>query len=352
MNRQNNELYHYGIPGMKWGVRRYQNEDGSLTKVGKNRRSKRDKRASKYIDKADHIQKDIDKLQSKNKQSKYIQRKIKKLEQRKEQNLKDAETKKQGKLTRKEKAMIAGAAVVTAYATYKFLDSGHGTQLIAKGKAALGISGLEYKKNYELASKDMDADAIFSKVVSRINPGYGGIGTTNNCRRCTFAYEMSRRGYDVKATKSISGTGQTVVGLSNAVSKGTGFFSYFKEAMTDGSLTSKIVNENRNTGLFTLDKVAKLGNEDMSDSIFRKIGTYPNGARGELAIMWSVGGGHSMAWEVIKGKPVVFDCQTGTQYDAKSLGDAFGKLISEAGLTRLDNIDLNNDFLLRWVQNA
>ena len=32
-----NELYHHGIKGMKWGVRRFQNEDGSLTSAGKKR---------------------------------------------------------------------------------------------------------------------------------------------------------------------------------------------------------------------------------------------------------------------------------------------------------------------------
>ena len=29
------ELYHHGVKGMKWGVRRYQNEDGTLTAKGK-----------------------------------------------------------------------------------------------------------------------------------------------------------------------------------------------------------------------------------------------------------------------------------------------------------------------------
>lgn len=35
------ELYHYGINGMKWGIRRYQYEDGSLTPEGVERYSKK-----------------------------------------------------------------------------------------------------------------------------------------------------------------------------------------------------------------------------------------------------------------------------------------------------------------------
>jgi hypothetical protein len=41
------ELYHHGIKGQRWGVRRFQNKDGSLTKLGQKRVDKAQRKATK-----------------------------------------------------------------------------------------------------------------------------------------------------------------------------------------------------------------------------------------------------------------------------------------------------------------
>ena len=69
----NAELYHHGVKGQRWGIRRYQNKDGSLTPYGKKRYAKElakleaeKKRVRQYeqtakkMSKLDDMQKDLD----------------------------------------------------------------------------------------------------------------------------------------------------------------------------------------------------------------------------------------------------------------------------------------------------
>ena len=46
------ELYHFGIKGQKWGVRRFQNPDGTLTAKGKKRLAKNQQYRDKLVNKA------------------------------------------------------------------------------------------------------------------------------------------------------------------------------------------------------------------------------------------------------------------------------------------------------------
>lgn len=193
-------------------------------------------------------------------------------------------------------------------------------------------ANVPWKQKPELAAK-MSIEDIYDKVVTPVNPNYGAPGTKQNCRRATMAYEMRRRGYDVQATRTLHATGQGKEGLKEATNR-------------------ELVSAWGEHAVLSAPALAQLSPAQRSDAIYNHLAQMPERARGELAVSWGFAGAHSLAWEVVDGKPIVFDAQSRTTYRDAAAFAKHTKYLAEAGYTRTDNIKLNEEFLRKWVVNV
>lgn len=159
-----NYIYHHGIKGQKWGIRRFQDKSGRLTAAGRQRINRREKENEKTEDKK----------RLTDKQKKYI--------------------------------AIGAAAVGTALVAY-------GGYKLYKHKSSLSdeIAGLIDSKTGLLKYKQQES---IESTLKKVNPKFSFLNPKYymNCGNCGIAFEARMRGFDVEALGNPTGMTKNSLG--------------------------------------------------------------------------------------------------------------------------------------------
>lgn len=290
-----NELYHHGVKGMKWGIRK------------------------KY-----------------------------KTHPRKKSNKREEEPQQHRKgLTDKQKKYIKigvgiAATALVAYGSYRLYKSGKLDGLISKGKSFVnksnktasnpsiktgsdsklmgGMNGFKTKKLKSSITDDLRATNPLFRT--------GQAAFTNNCGNCSINYEMRRRGFDTEA-------------LGNPNKMRVEHVGQFFKGLKDESFNK-----------VDIDSSVKDVGAKFSKSILDK---YPEGARGMVGIHHNYGGfdgGHFFNWEVKNGKVLFTDAQNGVR-DASDYFKYYNRATNKPiESIRLDDLEPNMDEMKSIIKNV
>lgn len=146
------QLQHWGIKGMKWGVRRYQNEDGSLTDAGRRRQSNKAARMYYKIESDKKKQSKEKNFQEYQKQGTKINKQIAKLDlktagiSKKEIEAGRYRISRNRELRRTAIGAITGTAIGAAAIASGMIAVGIPAAAIGYGTTKLATGGYYYKK--------------------------------------------------------------------------------------------------------------------------------------------------------------------------------------------------------------
>lgn len=247
-------------------------------------------------------------------------------------------------VTKREGAGVAVAAVAVMYAPEIAIIGGtiaHDAVVKSKinhekkvrEKAEKDKNGLPLKSKQTSEQDDVKAVNRESKLIY----GKDQLVSTKNCVHCSVAYEMRRRGYDVIASKSVSGQTDSYI---------KGIFPSLKyKSSTDLKMLDKDPDGE--------EKKAKalLGNnKDVSQKAIRDLRSEPSNSRGIVLVRWGSGVGHAMNYKVDpEGNVSLLDAQIGKIYNEKA-SEKLLRNCCTVEYARTDNVKFNASQVKRSVK--
>ena len=216
----------------------------------------------------------------------------------------DEETEKS--LQRRARNPITGKTEIINNMSYK--DWAKNTMGIEKNgnkrynKGKLTGTGKKYTPKY----KKIKGKHSIEDDVRATNPNYNRVTPEwyKNCQRCVPTYDMRRRGYDVEAKP--------------------------KYLTDEISIRPQVVYK---------DPVIKHFTQKPKESIIKEMDNWGDGARCQICVYWSGGGGHTFVAEKRKGKVIFVDPQVNDTNVAKYFDNI---RVKDSYFYRIDNLDVTD----------
>lgn len=310
------ELYHYGIKGQKWGVRRYQYGDGTYTEEGKKRRRVGAPSVSINAD----VKGFVDEI------------------------LVDAGLELVGALA--AVAVVAGARAVAKAIKLNKLDKKVEKSSQDRTTPIDKMTGFHLRTDNKPIEEDL-VNVNIGRTETSLDGSIVG-SKIGNCGYCAMATELRARGYDVMA-KNVDGI--------NAFSSYQKYFPKIKfdaPSKPNGAVYIGVDKRERLDIKFK-DKKTKAAFERTQQASafgmnteFAKnciSGLKSSGdSRGCLLLYWGIGGGHAANYEVKNGKFRILDGQIGQAFsEEESIEYLANSYMVFSG--RLDNLDFDSKAL-------